>query len=196
MSRTRTRSRKRTTPAAHPEPHLRPVPPTGTRPGINLTKRPAPATATATATEPALYGDLRANAATATFAAGSLGIPAYFHTWTGMSTGEATCLLNPDEQDSIRLVYDRHPNQLSATQKCRHGQWHAAPIDTASDIDTFEQAVAGCEHHNPRALRAQALGQGIHRATTAALPTEQTDVLSLREAHAADNDQPKEHPAS
>lgn len=144
--------------------------------------------------DPPVIFDARANAATATFHAGSLGIPAYYGTWTGMSTNQATCLMDPDDPHSARLIYDRHPNHLSATQKCPHGQWHATPVTHIGDIDQFTAAVADCTSHNPRAIRARQIGEGVHRATTSAADTQLTDVTELRAAHAADNDQAKEHP--
>ncbi|KIF66248.1 hypothetical protein HY68_36680 [Streptomyces sp. AcH 505] len=195
-SRTRTRKPHRTQPtrrAPAPQPPLRLVDLTKTTP-ISLDKpAPDPAEPVVILDPPVIF-DARANAATATIHAGTLGIPAYYDTWTGMSTDQATALMDPDNPHSARLIYDRHPNQLTATQKCPHGQWHATPVTHIGDIDQFTATVADCTSHNPRAIRARQIGEGVHRATTSAADTQLTDVAELRAAHAADNDQPKEHP--
>lgn len=184
-SRTRTR-RPRHQPTRKPAattPPLRLVDLSKPRTYISLVKplpEPAPVM------EDPAYFDLRAHAASAAIYTGALNIPAHHHTWTGMSSGQATALL----PTGARLLYSRNPGRLIAYQLCPHGAWHHPSITGPADLERLAAEVADCTRHNPRARAAARLGNGVHRAHAAAQDTVQTDVTQLRAAH----DQAKEHP--
>lgn len=197
-SRTRTRRNAqrhqpaRKAPAAQPP--LRLVNLTKPCPHISLVKplpaEPNPAPIHVPPTETPAYFDLRANAASATIYTGTLRIHAPHHTWTGMSNGQATAL----HHTGARLVYSPNPGRLIAYQLCHHGAWHHPSITGPADLERLDAEAADCTRHNPRAAAATRLGNGIHRTRASVADTQQTDVRTLRAAHAADNDTTREHP--
>ncbi|MGW1468502.1 hypothetical protein ACWCPT_29670 [Streptomyces sp. NPDC002308] len=144
--------------------------------------------------------DAQANAASATLYAGSIRIHAPHTTWTGHNTNTATT----DLDTGTRLLYTRNPGhalgRIEAAHECPHGIWHTQPIADGRELPAFTQAATECTAHNPRAQRAQALGTGIHRATTSAHDTQtltRDDIdAGLTARAAADTDQMKEHPQS
>lgn len=169
MSRTRTRKR-----------HAAQSAPTPAFPAPLRLIAPAPA-------QPRQLNDEHAVAAArAALYAGCLSIPAPINTWTGMGTGQALARL----VTGTYLVYTPDPGHLEAQQYCPHGRLHAATVTDPTDITEFTASVTGCQRHNPRALRAQALGTGIHRRRAALPDTQLVDVHVLRATY----DQPKEHP--
>lgn len=195
MSTRTRRTRKTKPPTARPaQRNLHLVDLTKPRPPISLVKpQPEPEvpdTPIPDGTETPQYFDLRANAASAALYAGTLRIHTPYNTWTGMSTDMATTLT----ATGARLIYTRNPQHLTAHQLCRHDHWHAAHIGGPAALALFAATVTDCTRHNPQARRARTLGHGIHRARTSAAETQATDVTTLRNAHAADGDQTKEHP--
>ncbi|MCA1224036.1 hypothetical protein, partial [Streptomyces sp. 8L] len=87
-----------------------------------------------------------------------------------------------------------------ATIPCRTGAAHQHPITDGRSLHKAELATWSCTSGHGAAdllaRRARALGDALTRAHTASADTVKTDVTELRDTHAADAEQPKEHPQS
>ncbi|MFJ1993023.1 hypothetical protein [Streptomyces asiaticus] len=117
-----------------------------TRPQLSLVKNPAP-----DPTETPAYQELRVAAATAALHAGAHSIHAPFATWTGLSNGTATALVD----DDLRLTYTPGPGQFTALAHCPHGHGHSRDIATQAELDAFRHDLAHCTSPAPRADQPQ-----------------------------------------
>lgn len=201
MSRTRTRKRptartQQHTPAvaaAPTEPHLRPVPPTGTRPGVSLTKpkpQPLPRRHDDFMPLPAIRAHLAARIA-------GLPTPGQIRDWIPARTDGTGATWNRGTHGTLAHTPDG-PSPFFATIPCQFGI-HDYLITDGRSLQKAEFATWSCASGHGAdevlAARAKALGDGVLRAHSATADTVQTDVHELRDTHATENEPPKEHPA-
>lgn len=191
-TRKRTTQRPRTqthpTPVALPEPHLRPVPPTGTRTGISLTKTRAPLPRRSHD-----FMDLASIRAHLAARIAGLPIPGRITDWIATRPADTGATWTRGPHSTLTHT-PGGPSPFHASIPCRTGAAHQHLITDGRSLHKAELATWSCTSGHGAddllARRAKALGDGVAQIHSTTADTVQTDVSDLR-----DDDTAKEHPA-